>query len=147
MKIIARPIGTEYGLDIKKARSATDIASINYDYHAGLRIIVATSPKSSFEDLSLEYLFQYPRGFRALHECDILRFWENEAFLSHHHLYEIIGGGWFEQEKQFPDAFVSSDNCKEWFVRTSNHCVNILCETAPLIRELPSNSSSIWKKE
>ena len=133
LPIVAVPVGNQYGLNNEFSES--NIVSLSYD-QSGLRIVLETNPKGSFDRLNLEYLFKHTRGFRILDELDIYRYWNNEIFSSNHHLYELQKGGWLEQETQFSGMMSNPNGIREWFIRTSNLCANIFAPNIPLIREL-----------
>lgn len=132
MELTARPVGSSYA-----TRSESDIAELSLGL-TGLRVVVLIKPRGIDEQRQVEFHFDTPRGFRFLDEGDLLRYWEARVFSGDHHLFEILSGGWLEQERQFPGMLSVTDavgNFREWFISTSNGCVNVLSVSEPLIRE------------
>jgi hypothetical protein len=131
MIVEAKPIGSEYGLTTEKSYS--DISEVHYN--VGLRVVVLTAPRGSLQTLWLEHYWPQPRGFRLLDEMD-MRGFDCKAFGSDHHLYEIIKGGWFDQERQFPGMLSVEYEDKEWLVKTRNKWISVIDNEAPMVREL-----------
>ncbi len=102
---------------------------------AGLRILINTAPHDVNVRHILEYVFPYHRGFRFLDEGDVFAYWNAELFQGGHHLYEILNGGWLEQELTFSGMLAVSSDHREFFICTSNGCVSVLSQQPPLIRE------------
>jgi hypothetical protein len=132
MQLAARPVGPRC-----TARSESDITELSLG-RTGLRVVVQINLRDSDEQLQFEYHFDTPRGFRFLDEGDLLRYWESAAFSGDHHLFEILSGGWRDQECQFPGMLSVTSAVgafREWFICTSNGCINVLSVNEPLIRE------------
>jgi hypothetical protein len=132
MRLEAKPIGTMY-----TTRNESDIAELSLGC-SGLRVVVETNPNGSEERLLVEYHFEAPRGFRFLDEGDLIRYWESKIFAHGYHLFEVLSGGWSEQEKQVPGMLsvtAAVDTFREWFICTTNGCVNVLSVNQPLVRE------------
>ncbi len=126
------PIGKKY-----QNEGESDIFEIN-DSHSSLRIIVDTALGSD-DKLYLEIVFIDCRGYRYLDEGDLLRYWETDKF-KEHYIYEILSGGWISGEVIDPGVLNISQECgsnlKEWFIVTTNGCINVLAINEPLVREL-----------
>ncbi|MDT4291013.1 hypothetical protein RO575_15710 [Methylomonas sp. MO1] len=106
---------------------------------SGLRVVVGTNHSGNNESLWVEYHFDAPRGFRFLDEGDLIRYWESGVFTHGYHLFEITTGGWLEQETQLPGMLSVTSavgTFREWFICTTNGCINVLSVKEPLIREL-----------
>lgn len=134
MNIRAEPIeGSESGVHL------TDIAELTLG-PSGLRIVVHIIAKGSEEDEYLEVLFTQPRGFRFLDEGDLMPYWKSGEFSGRDNIvYEIKRGGWVMQELQTDGMLMVShsfDADREWFIATSNGCVNVMSRTAPLLRRV-----------
>ena len=134
MHLQAQPHGDTYTTGL----GSSDVLELSLA-PSGLRIVVYTNHPTDLKSRLVEFLFERQRGFRALDEGDLLRYWESGTLTHGHHLYEITAGGWVEQELQV-DGMLSvtcSDGpCREWFVATDNLCVNILSSQPPLVRVL-----------
>jgi hypothetical protein len=132
MQLKARPVGT-----LHTTPRESDIAELSLGL-TGLRVVVHVNRRDSDEQLQVEYQFDAPRGFRFLDEGDLLRYWETGVFSGDHHLFEILSGGWIDQECKFPGMLSVTSavgTFREWFIRTSNGCINVLSVNEPLIRE------------
>jgi len=131
MQLTARPIGAA-----RTPRTRSDIAELTLGI-TGLKVVVQTYLRNSDQKLAVEYHFDTPRGFRFLDEGDLLNYWETGAFSEDHQLFEILSGGWMEQECSFP-GMVSTTSAvgtfREWFICTTNGCINVLSVNEPLIR-------------
>ncbi len=132
MNIEAQPLGNEYRFDGKES----DIVEV-FDTFSGLRVIVSTWIDSINETL-LEVYFRRVRGYRYLDEGDLIAYWQTETFRSSHHVYEITNGGWLTGEivetgtLEIAKAF----ELREWFVCTTNGCMNILAALPPELKDL-----------
>lgn len=132
MRIDATPLGTLY-----TTRNESDICELALG-PPGLRVVVDTNPNGSETQLFVEYHFDAPRGFRFLDEGDLIRYWESKVFTRGYHLFEISRGGWLEQEAQLSgmlNVTGAVGTYKEWFICTTNGCINILSASPPLVRE------------
>ena len=127
----AEPI--DYGLKHSQ-KSESDIISIT-DSKNGLYLILSTTDELG-GDMELEIYFEYTEGFRYLDEGDLIRYWESGIFRSPHHLYEISSGGWSNGEALEPGVLSirSSVGIKEWFVVTTNGCINVLSNASPKVK-------------
>src|SRR6185437_1374569 len=127
MNIEAQPLGREYRFDGKES----DIVEV-FDTLSGLRVTVSTWIDSINETL-LEVYFRRVRGYRYLDEGDLIAYWKTETFRSPYHGYEITKGGWLAGENvesgilEIARAF----ELREWFVCTTNGCMNILAASPP----------------
>jgi hypothetical protein len=129
MQISAQPIATSYA-----SQGESDITEVLLG-RSGLRVLVESGKD---ERRSFEFHFEVPRGFRYLDEGDLLAYWQSKAFAGGHHLFEIVSGGWLDQERQHPGMLSTTDavgTLREWFICTSNGCMNVLSVSEPLIRE------------
>jgi hypothetical protein len=132
MQLTARPVGS-----LKTTRRESDIAELSLGL-TGLRVVVHVNHRDSDEQLQVEYYFDVPRGFRFLDEGDLLRYWDTGVFSGDHQLFEILSGGWIDQECKFPGMLSVTSavgTFREWFICTSNGCINVLSVNEPLIRE------------
>jgi hypothetical protein len=58
----------------------------------------------------------------------LIAYWESDVFKTNHHIYKIISGGWANGEP-LPSGILSVTSAveiTEWFVATTNGCMNIL---------------------
>ena len=68
----------------------------------------------------------------------MIAYWKTETFRSPHHVYEITNGGWLTGETvesgilEIAKAFEE----REWFVCTTNGCMNILASLPPELRDI-----------
>ncbi len=132
MNLEAKPLGNEYRFDGKES----DIVEV-LDTQSGLRIIVSTWVDSINETL-LEVYFRRVHAYRYLDEGDLIAYWETEKFRSPHHVYEIAKGGWLTGEVVEPGILeiARSFEFREWFICTTNGCMNVLAASPPEITEL-----------
>lgn len=130
MHISATPFGNPY------ARNRSNIAEVSLG-RSGLRVLVESRPNATGESLGLEIHFEVARGFRYLDEGDLLAYWQSEAFAQDHCLFEILSGGWLDQELQHAGMLTTTEavgTFREWFICTSNGCMNVLSADEPLVR-------------
>jgi hypothetical protein len=132
MNFEAQPLGNEYRFDGKES----DIVEV-FDSFSGLRVIVSTWIDSINETL-LEVYFRRVRGYRYLDEGDLIAYWKTEAFRSPYHVYEITNGGWLTGEVvEFGTLEIAKAfELREWFVCTTNGCMNILAALPPELKDL-----------
>ena len=132
MNIEAQPLGNEY----RFAGKESDIIEI-LDSLSGLRVIVSTWLDSINETL-LEVYFRRVQGYRYLDEGDLIAYWKTEAFKSPHHVYEITNGGWISGETLEPGILdiARSFEMREWFISTTNGCMNVLAAHPPELADL-----------
>ena len=131
MQISADPTGAVF-----TTRKESDIVELSLG-RSGLRVIVDTCRNEADDRVLVGYHFEAPRGFRYLDEGDLLRYWQSKAFANGHHLYKVSSGGWFDQERQLPGMVSTSDavgTYREWFICTTNGCLNVLSAIEPLER-------------
>ena len=105
---------------------------------SGLRIVVTAIDEISKKRTLIEILFEEIRGFRVLDEGDLIPYWQSKVFEPGYYLFEIMSGGWLEQEKQFPGMLAITEavgDSREWFICTEYNCVNVLSVNPPLIRD------------
>jgi len=132
MQISVKPVGRPY-----TGRDESDIVEASLG-RSGLRVLVEAFPRDTDARLGIEFHFEVARGFRYLDEGDLLAYWQSKAFASGHHLFEIKAGGWLDQERQRTGMLSTTDavgSFREWFICTSNGCMNVLSVNEPLIRE------------
>ncbi|MGM9484957.1 hypothetical protein ACS5PN_27455 [Roseateles sp. NT4] len=132
MQISAKPVGRPY-----TGQAESDIVEASLG-RSGLRVLVETYPHDTDARPGTEFLFEVARGFRYLDEGDLLAYWQSKAFASGHRLFEIEAGGWLDQERQQTGMLSTTDavgSFREWFICTSNGCMNVLSVNEPLIRE------------
>lgn len=132
MNIEAQPLGNEYRFDGKES----DIVEVFHTL-SGLRIIVSTWVDSINEAL-LEVCFRRVQGYRYLDEGDLIAYWESGKFQSPHHVYEITKGGWVAGEALEPGILeiAKGFEVREWFVCTTNGCLNVLAALPPELADL-----------
>lgn len=136
MDIKIEPFGNEYRLD-----QTSDIIEVNYGI-TGLRLTVIAAT-TKFTDIYLDVHFEYASGFRFLDEGDLIAYWESEAFSSNHHIYKVLSGGWANGEP-LPNGILSARSTfemPEWFIKTTNGCMNVLGDE-PKVREFTNASIS-----
>jgi len=106
---------------------------------SGLRIAVGLGEDEFGNNRFVEIVFKAPRGFRYLDEGDLLPYWDSKAFdTSRYLVFEIKSGGWIAQEEQHGMLNVTSavGTYREWFVASSNACLNVISVDGPLVRFL-----------
>jgi len=128
-----KPIGEPYSTVMN-----SDISELSIG-RGGLRILLITGPADKNVNSIVEITFPYCAGMRLLDEGDIFGCWNCKDFSTGHHVYEIISGGWKDQELNTPGMLVISGEAiphREFFIVTSNNCVNALSQDPPTIRTL-----------
>jgi hypothetical protein len=132
MNIEVRPLGGEYRFEGKES----GIVEV-FDSLSGLRIIVSTWVDSVNEAL-LEVYFRRAHAYRYLDEGDLMAYWETGQFRSPHHVYEITKGGWLRGEALEPGilAVAKTFEIREWFIGTTNGCMNVLSGYPPELTDL-----------
>ncbi len=133
MNIEAQPVGNEYRFDGQES----GIVEV-FETLSGLRIIVSTWT-DSINEVLLQVYFRRPHAYRYLDELDLIAYWKTEKFRSSHHVYEITSGGWLNGEPLLPDMLDSARNnpgLREWFISTTNGCMNILANSVPELTDL-----------
>ncbi|MFZ6676008.1 hypothetical protein [Undibacterium sp. Xuan67W] len=83
------------------------------------------------ETRTVRVLFQYVYGFRVLDEGDLLEFWP-VCSTSSGWIFQIIEGGWFDQER-LRTGFVSGygREFNEYLITGINECVSIFSWAPP----------------
>jgi hypothetical protein len=132
MNIEAQPLGNEYRFDGQES----DIIEV-FDSISGLRIIISTWTDSINEAL-VEVYFRRVQAYRYPDEGDLIAYWKAEKFRSPHHVYEIANGGWLTGEALEPGILeiAKSFEVREWFICTTNGCMNVLAALPPEVTEL-----------
>jgi hypothetical protein len=116
----------------------SDLCDLSLGF-SGLRVVVCLGEDEHGNDKFVEIVFTAPRGFRYLDEGDLLPYWQSNAFdTSHYLVFEIKHGGWAEQEEQSGMFNVTAavGNYREWFITSSNACLNVISAAEPLVRFL-----------
>lgn len=132
MNIEVHPLGSEYRLDGKES----DIVEV-FDSTSGLRVIVSTW-RDSVNEALLEVYFRRAHAYRYLDEGDLVAYWKTEKFRSPYHVYEITQGGWLTGEALEPGILeiAKAVGPREWFICTTNGCMNVLAGHSPKLTEL-----------
>jgi hypothetical protein len=116
----------------------SDLCDLSLGF-SGLRVAVCLGEDEHGNDRFVEIVFTAPRGFRYLDEGDLLPYWRSNAFdTSRYLVFEIKRGGWTEQEEQSGMFNVTSavGTYREWFITSSNACLNVISTVGPLVRFL-----------
>ena len=98
----------------------------------GLRVVVASTEEF---DSYVEFHFRQAHAFQALHERDMMSYWQ-EPLPTSHMLFRVLGGGWLERTS--PDYFqvANSLNSNEWLiVSDTGPCVTVIADKEPAVRE------------
>ena len=132
MNITAQPLGNEYRFDGKES----DIVEV-FDTLSGLRILIS-SWTDSINEVLLQVYFRRVQAYRYLDEGDLIAYWESEKFRTPHHVYEITQGGWISGETVESGILDIAKNfeLREWFVRTTNDCMNVVSPFPPELVDL-----------
>jgi hypothetical protein len=126
-----------FGPPIPNLKSS-DLCDLSLGF-SGLRVTVCLGEDEHGNDKFVEVVFTAPRGFRYLDEGDLLPYWKSNAFETSHYLvFEIKRGGWAEQEAQSGMFNVTAavGTYREWFIASSNACLNVISAVEPLVRFL-----------
>ena len=117
-------------------RFESDIESIN-DSANGLFIIIESKNELG-KDMRLKLSFELSMAYRYLDEADLSYYWDTGLFSSRYHVYQILNGGWSNGEPRHKGVMVFTDACKnkEYFVATSNGCMNVVSDNPPVIEIL-----------
>lgn len=116
----------------------SDLCDLSLGF-SGLRVAVCLGEDEHGDDRFVEIVFTAPRGFRYLDEGDLLPYWRTNAFdTSRYLVFEIKRGGWIEQEEQSGMLNVTAaiGTYREWFITSSNACLNVISAVEPLVRFL-----------
>ncbi len=132
MNITAQPLGNEYRFDGKES----DIVEV-FDTLSGLRILIS-SWTDSINEVLLQVYFRRVQAYRYLDEGDLIAYWESEKFRTPHHVYEITQGGWISGETVESGILDIAKNfeLREWFVCTTNGCMNVVSPFPPELVDL-----------
>ena len=114
-------------------RFESDIKSV-CDSERGLVVIVDTLDESG-NDSNLKFTFGISLAYRYLDETDLVYYWDTGLFFSRHHIYQIVKGGWSNGTVPTKKImhFTHAKNHNEYFITTSNGCMNIVSEQPPTI--------------
>jgi hypothetical protein len=114
-------------------RHESDIYNIFYS-KGGLTILIDTISEDGIRR-DLRVHFEYTRGFRYLDEGDLLYYMESDKFKTPQHVFRILTGGWSNGENIQPKTLDVSRAVEvhEWFVGTSNGCINVLSDAEPVV--------------
>jgi hypothetical protein len=131
MNIEAIPIGGK-----RKGIGESDIFRISLSKE-GLVIFVEAFTKSAPVQ-NFEIYFQGVSGYRYLDEGDLQRYDNCEVLREPYCVYEIISGGWSNGETVESGVLDTSKavGIREWFVATTNGCLNVLSNAEPAIKNL-----------
>jgi hypothetical protein len=134
MDIEVKPLGKEYRFDGKESA----IVEL-FDTASGLRIIVSTWV-DSINETFLQVYFRHACAYRYLDEGDLSAWWKTERFQTPYHVYEITKGGWLNGEALEPGILDVSKGLgfREWFICTTNECMNVLANSEPELKDLKS---------
>lgn len=116
----------------------SDLCDLSLGF-SGLRVAVCLGKDEHGDDRFVEIVFTAPRGFRYLDEGDMLPYWRSKSFdTSRYLVFEIKGGGWAEQEEQsgMLNVTAAAGTYREWFIASSNGCLNVISALEPLVRVL-----------
>lgn len=132
MNIEVHPLGGEYRLGGRES----DIVEV-FDSLSGLRVIVSTW-RDSVNEALLEVYFRRAHAYRYLDEGDLIAYRETGKFRSPYHVYEITKGGWLTGEAPEPGILeiARAAGPREWFICTTNGCMNVLAGHPPELTEL-----------
>ena len=122
-----------FGLTHTTEQHESDIYSL-VDVKEGLTILIDTVDENG-DSRDLKVHFKYANGFRFLDEGDLIYYWQSKVFNSPHHVFKIISGGWSNGESVEKGILSVSKAIEttEWFVTTTNGCVNVITEAQPTI--------------
>lgn len=126
-----------FGPPILKLKNS-DLCDLSVGF-SGLRVAVHLGEDEQGNDQFIDIVFTAPGGFRYLDEGDLLPYWSSKAFdTSNYLVFEIKRGGWAEQEEQsgMLNTTRAFGTYREWFIVSSNACLNVISEVEPLVRFL-----------
>ena len=78
----------------------------------------------------LRIIFDTVRGFRCLDEGDLTDFWADK-FIQANWLFEIMAGGWLDQEAQRSGFMSHVLGYREFLICGVDDCVNVLASEPP----------------
>lgn len=122
-----------FGPKCSSKRDASDIYSIT-DTKEGLIVLVdLVDEYGNRRDLKVS--FYSAQGFRYLDEGDLRYYWKSDVFQEPYHVFKIISGGWSNGEKRQIGILdiCSAIKVSEWFIVTTNGCLNVLSNEEPSI--------------
>lgn len=101
---------------------------VNIDFN--IKVLVVTV---EFDGYMLDISFDAPKGFRVLDEGDLNEFWPL-CSTDNGWLYQIVTGGWLDQESK-RKGFISSyySELKEYFITGEDFCINIIAYEPPIV--------------
>ncbi len=116
----------------------SDLCELSVGF-AGLRAVLHLGEDAQGDDRFVEIVFTAQRGFRCLDEGDLLPYWASGAFdTANYVVFEIKSGGWAEQETM--NGMLNTTGAvgayREWFIASSNACLNVISNVEPLVRLL-----------
>ena len=73
-------------------------------------------------------------------EGDLAYYWATDAFRDNKHVFRIFSGGWSNGETLENGILTISSvtEIPEWFIATTNGCLNVLSYNEPEIQYLPN---------
>lgn len=115
-------------------RFESDIKSVN-DSKDGLFVVVDTLNETG-NSINLNVFFEISMAYRYLDESDLEYYWDTGLFSSRYHVYQILEGGWSNGEVATKKVmgFTYAKKHNEYFIATSNGCMHIVSEMAPIIK-------------
>lgn len=120
-----KAVAIETGYSFRSRNEITEI-----EYRSGCLEIT-----SQFLDISqiVRVSFLEVAGFRVLDEGDLLEFWPS-CSSPNGWIFQIIEGGWFDQEKE-RTGFIRRDvkEIKEYLITGTNDCVSVFAWSSPNI--------------
>ncbi|HCD52150.1 MAG TPA: hypothetical protein DEQ34_06875 [Balneolaceae bacterium] len=119
-------------------RHESDIFSVS-DSKDGLTILIDTVDETGIRrDLKIHFKFTY--AYRYLDEGDLAYYWATDAFRDNKHVFRIFSGGWSNGETLENGILTISSvtEIPEWFIATTNGCLNVLSYNEPEIQYLPN---------
>ncbi|TMS79551.1 hypothetical protein [Pseudoalteromonas sp. S554] len=110
----------------------SDIYKIECGNDGYLFLVDTVNEESQRVDVTIE--FDAISGFRYLDEGDLMYYWDNQNF-RFYNLFKIINGGWLDGEDMQKGILTLSRGSvlHEYFIVTTNGCVNILSYEPPKI--------------
>ena len=106
------------------------VAGLDYTINPSRLIIHYHS--NGNEDINYDIVFEQPRGFKCLDEGDMVNYWENKQLVDNW-LFEIISGGWLDQEDNAGGFCSKALGFREFLITGVDDCVSILSNREPII--------------
>lgn len=122
-----------FGFKHTSAKHESDIFEVR-DSKDGLLILIDTVDEND-NRVDLKVRFDYSNGYRFLDEGDLLRYWDAGVFVTPHHVFEILSGGWTNGEL-LDEGMLSisvATEVREWFIETQYGCITVLSNAEPII--------------